>query len=130
MSAGGCESLPTLHTYVALNGPEDWFSAIDFSDARAGLAYVAEQFKGWAPQLVALVTDGDADPILRPISALPVDDRGKRAPGLTLLGDAAHLMSPFAGEEANLAKALIATPEDLDAVLTAYDSDLFPGVPK
>ena len=36
----------TLHTYVALKKPEGWFTAIDFGDAGAGLAHVAEQFKG------------------------------------------------------------------------------------
>ena len=41
----------TLHTYVALNKPEDWTNSIDFSDTKAGLAQIAEQFKGWAPQL-------------------------------------------------------------------------------
>jgi 2-polyprenyl-6-methoxyphenol hydroxylase-like FAD-dependent oxidoreductase len=124
----------TLHTYVALNMPEDGINCIDFSDTKAGLAHIAEQFKGWAPQLTALITDGETDPVLCPIYALPVGHRWKRVPSLTLLGDAAHLMSPFAGEGANLAmydgaelaQALVATPDDIEAALATYENDLFP----
>ena len=122
-----------LHTYVELNKPKDWIDSIDFSDPVTALACVAEEFDGWAPELTALITDGEADPVPRPIHALPVEHRWDRVPGVTLLGDAAHLMIP-SGEGANLAmfdgaelgKAIAANPGDVEAALIAYEKDLFP----
>ena len=127
------EANGALHTYVALNKSEDWIARIDFSDPVAALACVAEEFDGWAPELTALITDGETDPVPRPIHALPVEHRWARVPGVTLLGDAAHLMTP-SGEGANLAmfdgaelgKAIAANPGDVEAALLAYEKELFP----
>ena len=122
-----------LHTYVQLNKPKEWIDSIDFSDLATALAKVAAEFDGWAPALTALITDGETAPVPRPIHALPVEHRWERVPGVTLLGDAAHLMIP-SGEGANLAmfdgaelgKAIAANPGDVEATLMAYEKDLFP----
>ncbi len=122
-----------LHTYVQLNKPKDWFESIDFSNSENALAYIAKEFDGWAPELIALITDGETDPVLRPIHTLPLEHRWDRIPGVTLLGDAAHLMPP-SGEGANLAmfdgaelgKAIIANPGDIEAALVHYEKQLFP----
>jgi 2-polyprenyl-6-methoxyphenol hydroxylase-like FAD-dependent oxidoreductase len=122
-----------LHTYVQLNHPAEWFAAIDFTDAAAAAARVAAEFGGWAPELVALITDGETAPVARMIYALPDGHRWDRVPGVTLLGDAAHLMPP-SGEGANLAmfdgaelgQAIAAHPGDIEAALTAYEAVMFP----
>jgi 2-polyprenyl-6-methoxyphenol hydroxylase-like FAD-dependent oxidoreductase len=122
-----------LHTYVELNKPKGWIDSIDFSDPVTALASVAKEFDGWAPELTALITDGETAPVPRAIHALPVDHRWDRVPGVTLIGDAAHLMAP-SGEGANLAmfdgaelgKAIVANPGDVEAALLAYEKDLFP----
>jgi 2-polyprenyl-6-methoxyphenol hydroxylase-like FAD-dependent oxidoreductase len=121
-----------LHTYVALAKPQDWFAAVDFDDAGAA-ARIAAEFDGWAPELTALITDGETAPVLRPLNTLPVGHRWSRVSGVTLLGDAAHLGVPN-GEGANLAmydaaelgKAIVAHPDDPETAITEYERALFP----
>ncbi|MFE0105943.1 FAD-dependent oxidoreductase [Streptomyces sp. NPDC059009] len=132
----------TLHAYITLTKPQDWFAAIDFTDAAAvaavaevasAAARIVEEYAGWAPELTALITGGQIPPVLRPLHALPVGHRWDRVPGVTLVGDAAHLSTPN-GEGANLAmqdgaelgEALAAHPDDIETALTAYERGLFP----
>ncbi|MCV2461605.1 FAD-dependent monooxygenase [Streptomyces sp. ICN988] len=126
------ESGDTLHAYVALSRPRDWFAAIDFTDASVAAARMAREFDGWAPELTALLTDADTPPVLRPHYALPAEHRWDRTPGVTLIGDAAHLAAPN-GEGANLAmldgaelaKALAAHPDDTEAAFTEHERAMF-----
>ncbi len=128
------ESDGSLHVYAAVEAAEDWLDGIDFADTEAAKAAVLEQFTGWDKSLRALVADADGALVPRRIHALPIGHRWDRVPGVTLLGDAAHLMSPFAGEGANLAmldgaelgRALAAHPGDTEAALAAYEGELFP----
>jgi 2-polyprenyl-6-methoxyphenol hydroxylase-like FAD-dependent oxidoreductase len=121
-----------LHAYLALNKPEDWIEGIDFSDARTALARVAAEFTGWTPALTAFITAADGAPVSRRLHALPAGHRWTRVPGVTLIGDAAHLMAPN-GEGANLAlmdgaelaKAIAAQPDDIEAALGAYEQAMF-----
>jgi 2-polyprenyl-6-methoxyphenol hydroxylase-like FAD-dependent oxidoreductase len=123
----------TLHTYIMLAKPQEWFDGIDFTDAAAATARIAAEFDGWAPEITALITDSDTAPVLRPLNSLPIGHRWDRIPGVTLLGDAAHL-SPPDGEGANLAMqdgaelalAIAGYPDHIEAALTAYEEKLFP----
>jgi len=122
----------TLHAYAQLMKPQDWLADIDLTDAATVTARVAEEFDGWAPELTALITDGDTPPLLRRLHTLPAGHRWERAPGVTLLGDAAHLMPPN-GEGANLAmqdgaelgQAIAAHPDDAEAAFAEHEQAMF-----
>jgi 2-polyprenyl-6-methoxyphenol hydroxylase-like FAD-dependent oxidoreductase len=109
-----------------------WAAGIDFSDADVAKAQVSAEFAGWAPEPVALMTASDMPPVPRLIHALPGGHCWDRVPGVTLLGDAAHLMAPN-GEGANLAmldgaelgQAIAAHPDNPEAALISYEQAMF-----
>ncbi|TDV56398.1 FAD-dependent oxidoreductase [Actinophytocola oryzae] len=123
------ESGGTLHTYAQLVKPRSWLAD---TDAATMTARVVEEFDGWAPELTALITDSDTPPVLRRLFTLPPGHHWDRVAGVTLLGDAAHLMPPN-GEGANLAmldgaelgQAIAAHPGDPDAALAEYEQAMF-----
>ena len=110
----------TLRVYALVKAPS------------GGLARksVLRQFTGWHPDLKALLA---GDLTVHPIQVLPAAHRWTRVPGVTLIGDAAHLASPFVADGANLAMrdgaelalAIADHPDDLEQALAAYEEKLF-----
>ncbi|GAA0497934.1 FAD-dependent oxidoreductase [Paractinoplanes deccanensis] len=101
-------------------------------DTYRGKHAVLSLFDGWDARLTALIEAGDSAPVPRRIEAMPTGTRWESRPGITLLGDAAHLMPPV-GEGANqamldgaeLAAALAANPADPDTAIRAYEEGMF-----
>lgn len=118
--------------YAGLRVPEDWAdSGLDQGSSSALRAGLLAQFQGWSPSLLALISESGDTLTPRRIYALPVGHRWEHRPGVTLLGDAAHLVSPFSGEGANLAMrdaadlALALTAEDWSRAVQGYETEMF-----
>ncbi|CAK4032501.1 hypothetical protein DOTSEDRAFT_68917 [Lecanosticta acicola] len=121
--------------------PTDWQTTCgyDVHDGPSVKAACAKEYADWDPRLVALTQTGDDDKIApRDLFMLPIGQSWEHVPGVTLIGDAAHVMTPFAGEGVNLAfqdalklsEAIIsaATSSDtssLDAKIQEFERDMF-----
>ncbi|MEU2873591.1 NAD(P)/FAD-dependent oxidoreductase [Streptomyces olivoreticuli] len=124
-----------IRVYVGMRTAQDWHqqAGLDLTDTAAVREALLKKFTGWSPDLLGFITATDTGYINRPLFALPVPHTWTHTPGVTLLGDAAHLMSPFSGMGANLAMrdgadlahALIESPTTDDAV-RAYETVLLP----
>ena len=126
-----------LGIYAAMRVPEDWVqtSGLDWSSNEAVKASLTAHFSGWSQDLLQLIerSGGSGERVApRPIYALPIGHRWNHRSGVTLLGDAAHLMSPFGGDGANLAMRdaadlalALVEDEDWRAAVQRSETDMF-----
>jgi 2-polyprenyl-6-methoxyphenol hydroxylase-like FAD-dependent oxidoreductase len=112
----------------------------DVHDAKATKEACLREYADWDPRLVAYTQRAEDHVIPRDLYMLPVGFEWEHVRGVTLVGDAAHLMTPFAGEGVNLAfedgmklaDAIMMSPpnpslspEQLDDSIRAFESDMF-----
>jgi 2-polyprenyl-6-methoxyphenol hydroxylase-like FAD-dependent oxidoreductase len=116
------------------NTAEDWFatSGIPFGEPAAARARLIDLLPGWNSSITALIAACDDTIVPRSVATLPVGLTWPSTAGVTLLGDAAHLMPPV-GQGANMAMldgallglALAAHPDDYPAAVKEYESEMF-----
>ncbi|AOW90678.1 FAD-dependent oxidoreductase [Streptomyces olivaceus] len=123
-----------LRVYLMRRVPADWLAegGLRPDDTDRIRARLLGEYAGWAPELLRMITDNDGPYVDRPLFALPVPHTWPHAPGLTLLGDAAHLMPPLGAgvnlamlDAAELALALAGSATVEDAV-RGYEEVMLP----
>jgi 2-polyprenyl-6-methoxyphenol hydroxylase-like FAD-dependent oxidoreductase len=124
-----------IRVYAAMRVLETWMSesGFDASQSETARAWLLDQFSDWGQNLLDLIQESNGRFVSRPLYMLPVGHTWEFRAGVTLLGDAAHLMSPFSGEGVNLAMLdatdlaqAISECNTLEDAVRRYEQTMFP----
>lgn len=124
-----------IRVYAAMRVPETWMSeaGFDASQPETARTWILNQFSDWDQSLLDLIQESNGRFVSRPLYMLPIGHTWELRAGVTLLGDAAHLMSPFSGEGVNLAMLdaaelaqAISECSTLEHAVRRYEQTMFP----
>lgn len=95
----------SLSFYAGLKATANWIedSGIDFNNKSSVFNWFKTTFNDWNPLWEELFAADDAYFVARAMRHFPLDQSWETQSNLTMLGDAAHLMPPYAGEGVNMA---------------------------
>jgi 2-polyprenyl-6-methoxyphenol hydroxylase-like FAD-dependent oxidoreductase len=94
----------SCHEWTARDEDWDKTQKIDIQNSSTVKSFLLEQYHDWSDEHRSGIQEIDENSIVyRRLHMLPIGNRWKNKPGITLVGDAAHLTVPFAGEGVNIA---------------------------
>lgn len=119
----GLKGTGELTYYASFKPEESWatHNGLDYNNPAQMLTWFKAAYSEWSSIWHELFEHATTSFIPRRIYCMPLDQSWESLPNLTMIGDAAHAMPPFAGEGANMA---MLDALELTACLTAdkYDT--------